>query len=204
MSRAHALSACLALRLCDNKEARMIRTARHYLLQWLAAIGWPGALAAMMRNHAYREAVQLSRTSTTSTQPPPNLYSHTNACISTLRELYTDVLSLRDFLRSCLNNAPPRIQQRWRVQPNAILRRYSPIRYTLTHMGTGEVTFKDMGDGNATSKAGFDKIRFCGEQARCDGLQYFWVDTCCIDKSSSAELQEAITSMFHWYRNAAK
>jgi hypothetical protein len=67
-----------------------------------------------------------------------------------------------------------------------------------------ELTFKDMADGNGTSKAGFDKIRFCGEQARCDGLQYFWVDTCCIDKSSSAELQEAITSMFHWYRNAVK
>jgi hypothetical protein len=31
-----------------------------------------------------------------------------------------------------------------------------------------------------------------------------WVDTCCIDKSSSAELQEAITSMFDWYRNAVR
>lgn len=29
-----------------------------------------------------------------------------------------------------------------------------------------------------------------------------WVDTCCIDKSSSAELSEAINSMFAWYRNA--
>jgi hypothetical protein len=48
------------------------------------------------------------------------------------------------------------------------------------------------------------KSRFCGEQARRDGLQYFWIDTCCIDKSSSAELQEAINSMFRWYRNATK
>ena len=61
-------------------------------------------------------------------------------------------------------------------------------------MGPEEVTFKDMTEGNGTSKAGFDKIRFCGEQARCDGWQYFWVDTCCIDKSSSAELSEAIKS----------
>ena len=59
-------------------------------------------------------------------------------------------------------------------------------------------------EGNGTSKAGFDKIRFCGEQARRDGWQYFWVDTCCIDKSSSAELAEAINSMFRWYRDAAK
>jgi hypothetical protein len=52
--------------------------------------------------------------------------------------------------------------------------------------------------------AGYRKIQFCGEQARLDGLPYFWVDTCCIDKSSSAELQEAINSMFRWYQNAAK
>jgi len=75
----------------------------------------------------------------------------------------------------------------------------------LSHTwGLDEVTFKDMREGSGTCKAGFDKIRFCGEQARNDGLQYFWVDTCCIDKSSSAELQESINSMFHWYRNAVK
>src|SRR5579871_5640996 len=66
----------------------------------------------------------------------------------------------------------------------------------------GEVTFKDVLAGTAESKAGYDKIRFCGEQAACDDIQYFWVDTCCIDKSSSTELQEAINSMFQWYRNA--
>jgi hypothetical protein len=54
------------------------------------------------------------------------------------------------------------------------------------------------------SKAGYSKIRFCGYQAAKDDLQYFWVDTCCIDKSSSAELSEAINSMFRWYHSAAK
>lgn len=67
-----------------------------------------------------------------------------------------------------------------------------------------EVIFKDLADGTGTNKTGHRKIRFCGEQARKDGLQYFWVDSCCIDKSSSAELSEAINSMFRWYRNAAK
>ena len=34
------------------------------------------------------------------------------------------------------------------------------------------------------------------------GLKYAWVDTCCFDKSSSAELSEAINSMFRWYQRA--
>jgi hypothetical protein len=67
-----------------------------------------------------------------------------------------------------------------------------------------EVTFSDLENGTGESKAGYNKIRFCGEQAKIDGLQYFWVDTCCINKSSSAELTEAINSMFRWYQNAAK
>ena len=70
--------------------------------------------------------------------------------------------------------------------------------------GTDEVTFKDLIDGTGKRKAGYDKIRFCGEQARSDGLQHFWVDTCCIDKSNSAELSEAINSMFRWYSGASK
>ncbi|KAF1977466.1 HET-domain-containing protein [Bimuria novae-zelandiae CBS 107.79] len=49
-----------------------------------------------------------------------------------------------------------------------------------------------------------EEIRFCGEQAERDGLQYFWVDTCCIDKSNYGELREALNSMFRWYRDAGK
>jgi hypothetical protein len=67
-----------------------------------------------------------------------------------------------------------------------------------------EVTFRDIKDGTGKSKAGYDKIRFCARQAACDKLAYFWVDTCCIDKSSSLELQEAINSMFSWYKKADK
>ena len=67
-----------------------------------------------------------------------------------------------------------------------------------------EVTFKEIAKGRGKSRASYAKIRFCGKQAAKDGLQYFWVDTCCIDKSSSADLSEAINSMFRWYRDAAK
>ena len=69
-----------------------------------------------------------------------------------------------------------------------------------------EVSFKDMMDGTekSKSKTGYAKIRFCGQQAERDYLRYFWVDTCCIDKSNHVELQEAINSMFCWYKNAAK
>jgi len=59
-----------------------------------------------------------------------------------------------------------------------------------------EVTFKDLTDGTGEAKAGYDKIQFCGDQARRNRLEYFWMDTCCIDKSSSAELFEAINSIF--------
>ncbi len=75
----------------------------------------------------------------------------------------------------------------------------------LSHRwGAEEVTFKDLRDGASKSKAGYGKIQFCGEQAKRDHIQYFWVDTCCIDKSNSTELAEAINSMFRWYRDATK
>jgi hypothetical protein len=67
-----------------------------------------------------------------------------------------------------------------------------------------EVTFKDLVEGSGTSKVGYDKIRFCAQQAAKDGLKYCWVDTCCIDKSNNTALAEAIVSMFRWYRNAIK
>lgn len=59
-----------------------------------------------------------------------------------------------------------------------------------------EVTLQDVMQGKGKGKEGYRKIEFCGKQATFDGLHYFWVDTCCIDKSSSAELQESLNSMF--------
>lgn len=83
----------------------------------------------------------------------------------------------------------------------------APPYAILSHTwGEEEVTFQDMRDtrhpDQVRRKAGFTKIEYTCAQAILDGLDYAWVDTCCIDKSSSAELSEAINSMFTWYQRA--
>ncbi|KAH8699387.1 ankyrin repeat-containing domain protein [Phaeosphaeriaceae sp. PMI808] len=65
-----------------------------------------------------------------------------------------------------------------------------------------EVTFEDLSSRSGVQKPGYSKIRLCADQAEKDGLRYFWIDTCNIDKKSSAELSEAINCMFRWYENA--
>lgn len=70
-----------------------------------------------------------------------------------------------------------------------------------------EVLFEDLvprkdAQYKSSRKAGWQKIEFCCQQALRDGLRFVWVDTCCINKDSSAELQEAINSMYRWYESA--
>ncbi|PMD20384.1 HET-domain-containing protein [Hyaloscypha hepaticicola] len=68
----------------------------------------------------------------------------------------------------------------------------------------GEVSFQDMQSlPNARTKKGFSKVIETCRLARQWDLSYAWIDTCCIDKSSSAELTEAINSMFNWYKKSA-
>ncbi|KAK4580315.1 hypothetical protein LTR86_000518 [Recurvomyces mirabilis] len=75
------------------------------------------------------------------------------------------------------------------------------FRYAiLSHRwGDDEILFADLNSQGWQSKAGYRKIEYCMEQAKRDGLQYSWVDTCCINKESSAEVSEAINSMYSWY-----
>lgn len=54
----------------------------------------------------------------------------------------------------------------------------------------------------ARQRSGYHKILKTCEIARTANIKHVWIDTCCIDKTSSAELSEAINSMFKWYRNA--
>ncbi|KAK0643403.1 hypothetical protein B0T16DRAFT_181264 [Cercophora newfieldiana] len=65
-----------------------------------------------------------------------------------------------------------------------------------------ELSFQDM---SVLAKQGANrtaKLDGCCEQAKKDGLKYVWIDTCCIDKKSTAELSEAIHSMFKWYQRS--
>ncbi|KXH69646.1 hypothetical protein CSAL01_06966 [Colletotrichum salicis] len=66
-----------------------------------------------------------------------------------------------------------------------------------------EVSHKHMSNlAVASTKKGFAKIAKTCEIAKASGIDWAWVDTCCIDKSSSAELTESINSMWRWYQEA--
>ncbi|KAI0513093.1 HET-domain-containing protein [Xylaria bambusicola] len=66
-----------------------------------------------------------------------------------------------------------------------------------------EVLFEDIHlKEQARSKIGYKKVVKACNLARSQGYKYIWIDTCCIDKSSSAELTEAINSMYRWYKES--
>jgi hypothetical protein len=84
----------------------------------------------------------------------------------------------------------------------------TPHYAILSHTwGPEEVSFQDIqGPGmheKISHRAGYKKIIDCCIIAREVGFKYVWIDTCCIDKTNSTELSEAINSMFSWYKNAA-
>ena len=99
--------------------------------------------------------------------------------------LNVDTLVLEEFVG---DNAPP----------------YAILSHTW---GSDEVSFVEMHKMKhreaARRKEGYSKIEGCCAQAKEDGYAWAWVDSCCIDKRSSAELSEALNSMFRWYKSAA-
>jgi hypothetical protein len=79
-----------------------------------------------------------------------------------------------------------------------------PEYVILSHTwGEGEVAFEDIDKPYARNMTGYNKIVGCCRLALRDGYEWAWIDTCCIDKRSSAELSEAINSMYDWYWQAA-
>jgi hypothetical protein len=79
-----------------------------------------------------------------------------------------------------------------------------PDYVILSHTwGDGEVSFDDIAQPYAKEMAGYSKISRCCAQAVEAGFEWAWIDTVCIDKKSSAELSEAINSMYKWYCDAA-
>ena len=78
-----------------------------------------------------------------------------------------------------------------------------PSYAILSHTwGDEEVSLEDFAKPESRSLSGFSKIEGCCALAKTKGWQYVWIDTCCIDRKSSAELSEAINSMYRWYRDA--
>ncbi|KAK4641752.1 hypothetical protein QC761_503600 [Podospora bellae-mahoneyi] len=78
-----------------------------------------------------------------------------------------------------------------------------PVYAIISHTWeSDEVLFQDIENGTAERRDGFAEVKGAVGQPVKDGFKYTWIDTCCIDKSSSAELSEAINSMFRWYREA--
>ncbi|KAF2029948.1 hypothetical protein EK21DRAFT_44207, partial [Setomelanomma holmii] len=72
-----------------------------------------------------------------------------------------------------------------------------PENVILPHTPGGEeVTLQDLQNGLADCKKGFAKLKGCCTKAKEDGYTYCWIDTCCIDQTSSAELSEAINLMY--------
>ncbi|EPE02699.1 het domain-containing protein [Ophiostoma piceae UAMH 11346] len=65
-----------------------------------------------------------------------------------------------------------------------------------------EVTLRDMASPYLTDKEGYSKITNTCRLARERGIEWVWIDTCCIDKTNNTELTESINSMFRWYKLA--
>ncbi|EFQ25695.1 heterokaryon incompatibility protein [Colletotrichum graminicola M1.001] len=76
--------------------------------------------------------------------------------------------------------------------------RYAILSHTWAK---DEVLFHDI-EGGPSPKTGWAKVQSACRLARSQDQVWIWIDTCCIDKSSSSELSEAINSMFRWYRDA--
>lgn len=73
----------------------------------------------------------------------------------------------------------------------------------LSHTwGDEEVSLQMLGKSESKKLDGYIKIKRCCDLALSQGWKYVWIDTCCIDKTSSADLSEAINSMYRWYENA--
>ncbi|PMD22500.1 HET-domain-containing protein [Hyaloscypha hepaticicola] len=81
----------------------------------------------------------------------------------------------------------------------------TPHYVILSHTwGSEEVSFQDIQGSHdqISHRAGYKKIKDCCAKASEAGFRYVWIDTCCIDKTNSTELSEAINSMFRWYKNS--
>ena len=96
----------------------------------------------------------------------------------------------------------------WLLDTEHITLRYfdkPPSRYAiLSHVWERhEQTFQEVQGFSEPHKDACPKLQGCCRLARLQGFEWVWIDTCCIDKTNSVELSEAINSMYKWYTNAS-
>ena len=90
--------------------------------------------------------------------------------------------------------------QKWGTQ----VPKYAILSHTWSSNPDDEVLFADVQNGTSHTKPAFSKMLKAIERAKLDGYGWLWIDTCCIDKTSSVELSEAINSMYSYYKEAEK
>ena len=103
------------------------------------------------------------------------------------------------------NRIPPYaiLSHRWGENEISYQDFLKPIKYFLNAMKYFLNSTKDfLYSTKDTLNTGFAKVAHACAQAKKTGLDWIWIDTCCIDKTSSAELSTSINSMFRWYRDA--
>ncbi|KAK3623731.1 hypothetical protein LTR56_014697 [Elasticomyces elasticus] len=67
-----------------------------------------------------------------------------------------------------------------------------------------EAKTKDVEKRRNTHSSGYKKVEGFAKYARdcIADVEWFWIDTCCVNQESSQEVNEAVNSMFSWYANA--
>jgi hypothetical protein len=83
---------------------------------------------------------------------------------------------------------------------------YAILSHTWIQPSHHEVSLQDLQDTDwteAKQKQGWNKIAHTMNQAKTDGYEYIWIDTCCIDQRNPTELSTSINSMFDWYKDAS-
>jgi len=108
-----------------------------------------------------------------------------NYCNVNMRLINTSTLLLENFTGKDITDIPE----------------YATLSHTWAGAAGAEVSYKDMLGLKGQLKED-SKIRMACKIAADANIQYVWVDTCCIDKSNSTELSEAIKSMYNWYRQS--
>ncbi|KAL8668899.1 MAG: hypothetical protein Q9168_006485 [Polycauliona sp. 1 TL-2023] len=93
-------------------------------------------------------------------------------------------------------------QKNFAESDNTVSSPFHPYAILSHTWGEGEVLFDDVAKSTSKNLRGYSKVEQSCALARSQSVDSVWIDTCCINKSSSAELSEAINSMYSWYRRA--